>query len=88
MDNYPAKSAAEKIICDAVLAAYRQILDDPNVSPDDDFFELGGDSFLAMGIMAALEQTTGKQISPGVIFAFPTPTELARAITKTADASS
>ncbi len=88
MDNYPAKSAAEKIICDAVLAAYREILDDPHVSPDDDFFELGGDSFLAMGIMAALEEKTGKQVSPGAIFAFPTATELARAIAKTADASS
>jgi acyl carrier protein len=88
MDDYPAKSGAEKSVLDAVLAAYRQFLDDPSVSPDDDFFELGGDSFLAMGIMAALEKTTGKQISAGVIFAFPTATELARAITKTADASS
>jgi acyl carrier protein len=88
MDNYPAKSVAEKTICDAVLAAYRQLLDDPNVSPDDDFFELGGDSFLAMGIMAALEEKTGKQISPGMIFAFPTASELARVITKIADASS
>jgi acyl carrier protein len=55
---------------------------------NDDFFELGGDSFQAMDVMAALEETTGKQISAGVIFAFPTATELTRAITKTADASS
>jgi acyl carrier protein len=88
MDNYPAKLDAEKSVLDAVLAAYRQVLDDPSVSPDDDFFELGGDSFQAMGIMAALEETTGKQISAGVIFAFPTATGLARAITTTADASS
>jgi acyl carrier protein len=88
MDNYPEKSGAEKSVLDAVLAAYRQVLDDPSVSPDDDFFELGGDSFQAMHIMAALEQTTGKQISAGVIFVFPTATELARAITKAADARS
>jgi len=88
MDNYSAKSGAEKSVLDVVLAAYRQVLDDPSVSPDDDFFELGGDSFQAMDIMAALEETTGKQISAGVIFAFPTPTGLASAITKTADASS
>jgi acyl carrier protein len=88
MDNYPAKSGAEKSVLDAVLAAYRQVLNDPSVSSDDDFFELGGDSFQAMDIMTALEGTTGKQISAGVIFAFPTATGLARAITKTADASS
>jgi len=88
MDDYPAKSVAEKSVLDAVLAAYRQVLDDPSVSPDDDFFELGGDSFQAMDIMAALEEMTGKQISAGVIFTFPTATELARAITKIADASS
>jgi acyl carrier protein len=88
MDGYAAKSGTEKSVLDAVLAAYRRVLDDPSVSPDDDFFELGGDSFQAMDIMAALEETTGKQISAGVIFVFPTATELARAITKTADASS
>jgi acyl carrier protein len=88
MDNYPAKVDDEKSVLDAVLAAYRQVLDDPSVSPDDDFFELGGDSFQAMDIMTALEETTGQQISAGVIFAFPTATALASAITKTADASS
>lgn len=87
MDDHPASSGAEKSVLDAVLAAYRQVLDDPGVSPDDDFFELGGDSFQAMDIMAALEETIGKQINAGVIFAFPTATGLATAIMKTADAS-
>lgn len=85
MDNYPAESSSEKSIIDAVLAAYRQILADPNVLPDDDFFELGGDSFQAMDIMAMLEETTGKQIRAGVIFAFPTATALAKVIAETAD---
>jgi acyl carrier protein len=88
MDDRSARLSAEKDILDVVLAAYRQVLDDPGVLPDDDFFELGGDSFQAMDIMAALEKTTGKQISAGVIFTFPTAAELARAITKTADTSS
>jgi nonribosomal peptide synthetase MxcG len=88
MDNYPAKSGAQKSVLDAVLAAYRKILDDPSVSADDDFFDLGGDSFQAMDIMAVLEEATGKQISAGAIFAFPTAAGLARAITMTADAAS
>jgi acyl carrier protein len=88
MDDYPAESGTEKNLLDAVLAAYRQVLDDPSVTPDDDFFELGGDSFQAMDIMAALEEMTGKQINAGVIFAFPTATGLAKAIMQTAGASS
>jgi acyl carrier protein len=88
MEDYPARSGAEKSLLDAVLAVYRHVLDDPGVSPDDDFFELGGDSFQAMDIMAALEKTTGKQINAGVIFVFPTAAGLAKAITNIADASS
>lgn len=88
MDNHPASSGAGKSFLDVVLAAYRRVLDDPSVSPDDDFFELGGDSFQAMDIIAALEETTGQQIGAGAIFAFPTATGLAMAITKTAGASS
>lgn len=88
MESYPVKSETEKSVLDAALAAYRQVLDDPNVSPDDDFFELGGDSFQAMDILAMLEEVTGKQISAGAIFAFPTVAGLARAIAQTADASS
>ena len=71
MDDHPVKSGTEKSILDAVLAAYRQVLGDPSVSLDDDFFELGGDSFQAMAVMAALEEATGRQISAGAIFAFP-----------------
>lgn len=88
MDDHPTKSGVEETLLDAVLAAYRRALDDPSVSPDDDFFELGGDSFQAMDVMAALEEMTGKQINAGAIFAFPTATGLTRAIMKTADASS
>jgi hypothetical protein len=45
MDDYPRNEALKERF-DAVLAAYHQVLDDPSVSPDDDFFEFGGDSFL------------------------------------------
>lgn len=88
MDNNPTKSSTQESVLNVVLAAYRKVLDDPSVSADDDFFELGGDSFQAMGIMVALEEVTGKQISAGAIFAFPTAAGLARVITITADASS
>jgi acyl carrier protein len=88
MDSYPAKTESEKSVLDTVLAVYRQVLDDPSASPDDDFFELGGDSFQAMKITAMLEETTGKQVRVAAVFAFPTPAELAAVVAKAADASS
>jgi acyl carrier protein len=88
MNKYLAESGDGKRVLDAVLAAYRQVLDDPSVSPDDDFFELGGDSFQAIDVMATLEEITGRQIRAGVIFAFPTATGLAGAIAKAADSIS
>jgi len=88
VDGSAPGSDAGNSVLEAVLTAYRRVLDDPDVALDDDFFELGGDSFQAMDIIAALEETTGKRLSPGVIFAFPTATELAKAIMKAADASS
>lgn len=86
MEDHPVRSGAEKNLLEAVLAAYRHVLDDPGVSPDDDFFELGGDSFQAMDLMAALEKTTGRQINAGAIFVFPTAAGLAKAMTNIADA--
>ena len=85
MDDNSVSLAAETSLLDSVLAAYRRVLDDPEVAPDDDFFELGGDSFQALDIMAALEEVTGKQVGAGLFYAFPTAAALARAIAADAD---
>lgn len=65
---------------DAALTAYRQVLGNPALTAQDDFFEFGGDSVQAMDVIAAIEETTGIQVSVGMFFRYPTAAELADAI--------
>jgi acyl carrier protein len=65
---------------ETVLAAYRQGLENPDVGPTDDFFEVGGDSVQALNVLAILEDKIGVNINIGVFFACPTAAELATAI--------
>lgn len=62
------------------LSAFRQVLGNPSVGPDDDFFELGGDSMQAIDAVALIEATVGVEIPTAWFFTFPTAAELASAI--------
>jgi len=73
MDYHPRPPVVTVGALDAVLAAYRQILDTPDVTADDDFFELGGDSIQAMNIIALVQEMIGAEISVGMFFTYPTP---------------
>jgi thioesterase domain-containing protein/acyl carrier protein len=48
-----------------------------HVSPDSDFFELGGDSLIAASLVNGIEQHFGKVLSISVLFEAPTPRQLA-----------
>src|SRR5712664_2987223 len=87
MDYHPRPPVVTVSALDAVLAAYRQILDTPDVTADDDFFELGGDSIQAMNIIALVQEMIGAEISVGMFFTYPTAAELATAITPLATRS-
>lgn len=63
------------------LSAYRQVLGNPEVSPDDDFFELGGDSMQAIDAVSIIETEVGMEIPAAWFFTYPTAAELASAIT-------
>ncbi len=65
---------------DVTLAAYRKVLENPQVLPDDDFFELGGDSMLAIDAVSIIEAEVGMEIPAAWFFTFTTPAELASAI--------
>jgi acyl carrier protein len=80
MQDHAVRSAAAPDVLDAVLAAYRQALENADVNSDDDFFEIGGDSVQALNVIAILEDTLGLQISAARFFSCPTAAELARAI--------
>ena len=57
---------------------WEQLLKIAPVSVDDDFFEIGGDSLLAMDMHAELERLTGSPISSAILFEAPTIRNLAK----------
>jgi acyl carrier protein len=63
------------------LSAIRQVLGNPEVLPDDDFFELGGDSMQAIDAVSIIEAAVGVDIPAAWFFTYPTAAELASAIT-------
>jgi acyl carrier protein len=50
---------AKSPIEDAVIAEWRQILESSDISPMDDFFELGGDSIQAVRLIGVIEERFG-----------------------------
>lgn len=71
--NFPplARAAADVIAAELNLAA---------VGPDDDFYELGGDSLQAIGVALQLEFHTGRPVSAALIAQAPTPRLLSHAL--------
>ncbi|GAB3578829.1 hypothetical protein GCM10027445_46530 [Amycolatopsis endophytica] len=59
----PPATDAERRWC----ALVAEVLDLPAVSPDDDFFDLGGDSMLAMRLVAAAREA-GLELTPRQLF--------------------
>ena len=62
----------------AIVAIWEQLLGVEGVGRDDDFFELGGDSLLAVNLMSRLEETLGKVLPISALSRGATVAELAR----------
>jgi amino acid adenylation domain-containing protein len=59
---------------------WQQLLNRQTVGVTDDFFDLGGDSLLAMELLARLERQCGCRLSPAALLAGPTIETLAAAM--------
>jgi non-ribosomal peptide synthetase component F/acyl carrier protein len=64
----------------ALAAIWAEVLDVEQVAPDDDFFELGGTSLLAMQIIARASDAFGVELELDALFDAPTVAGLAQAI--------
>lgn len=60
----------------SIIQLWEEVLQVPDIRLDDDFFQLGGHSILAVKIMVDLEKITGKKLPLAVLFSSPTIREL------------
>ncbi|BAY46057.1 peptide synthetase [Scytonema sp. HK-05] len=66
---------------------WTEVFQSDRIGIHDDFFELGGNSFLALQLISKINQKLGTNISLGILFQRPTLAEIANFITKNTDAS-
>ena len=69
-----------------VLGEMRPVLDNPELTEEDHFFEWGGDSILAAQVMQRLNDETGLDLATSLLFAFPSAAELSEAVTEESQA--
>ncbi len=62
----------------AVAACMASVLDLPHVGPDDDFYDLGGDSLLALRLISLVRARTGLRLQTADVMQAPTPEGLVR----------
>jgi acyl carrier protein len=75
----PEKAASSEQSLEAtLLALFRRVLKTDTVSLDDDFFEKGGDSLLAMDVSLELQKLIGKELPESILFEAPTIRDLSK----------
>ncbi len=62
-----------------IIELWARLLGRETVNPTDEFFEIGGDSLLAVQMLLELEQLTGQKLPEAVMFDAATPRQLADA---------
>jgi hypothetical protein len=65
-----------------LLRIWKKILKTEDISIDDDFFEKGGDSLLAMDLHVALAPLAGHALPESILFEAPTIRELAKRLAR------
>ena len=65
---------------DEIVGFFRDVLDRNDVGPDDDFFDAGGESLLALELFMRIEQRFGIRPRVSVLFEARTPRELTAAL--------
>jgi acyl carrier protein len=68
-----------------ISAVFRETLLDDGLGLDSDFYEAGGDSLTAFQIIARLGTALDIEVPVALVFAFPTPRDLAGALTSLSD---
>ena len=75
-DKAGALAPASPALLDFVCAEFARSLGRPGFGADEDFFEAGADSLMAVEVILALEKTTRSRLAPDTLFHYPTPRSL------------
>src|SRR5947209_14654908 len=76
----PAPAGATGPSPEAIASLWAEVLELPAAGPDDDFFELGGDSLSAVQVLSRIQGRFGVRLPLATFFANPTPAGLAQVL--------
>lgn len=71
-----------QILEDKILEIFRSVTQVPSLTADDDFFNSGGDSLLAVEAGFQISQAIDQEVDPMVIFVFTTASTCATAVSE------
>ncbi|MBK9180800.1 MAG: amino acid adenylation domain-containing protein [Acidimicrobiales bacterium] len=76
----PSRGESDDPLVERVLGLLRAAVRDPGAGPDDDFFDLGGNSLLAVRLLASIERDTGTAVPLHALLEHTTARALARSV--------
>jgi acetoacetyl-CoA synthetase len=79
LSGWPTNDSAS-LTQDALITIWENLLKRSPVLPDDNFFDLGGDSILAVSLFLAIEETTGRKLPVTTIYDAPTVAAITRVL--------
>jgi acyl carrier protein len=62
---------------DVLTPIWERVLQRPSIRQEDNFFDLGGDSLLAVELFSEIERVSGREMAPVTIYCAPTIAALA-----------
>ncbi|SOD91008.1 acyl carrier protein [Streptomyces sp. Ag109_G2-15] len=65
---------------DLLVGIFRDVLALADLTADTDFYEAGGDSLTAFQITGRLQEALGVDLPVSLVFAYPTPRDLAEVV--------
>lgn len=68
-----------------IASFYRETLGDQTLDTTSDFYEAGGDSLSAFQITARLQEALGLELPVALVFAYPSPEDLAAVVVADAE---
>jgi acetoacetyl-CoA synthetase len=75
--RYDVKTSSSSAAIDQLIPIWERVLQRTPISVNDNFFDLGGDSLLAVNLFFEIEQAFGREMPPVMIYQAPTIAALA-----------